>query len=101
VLGPEIAASSTDLAAAASVTFARAGKSKRVSAGETVLEASEDLGVDIAYDCRAGICGQCKTKLLAGRVVMDVQDALDPVDRLNNVILSCQARCVDQVVVEA
>jgi len=35
------------------------------------------------------------------RLVMDVQDALDPVDRLNNVILSCQARCVDQVVVEA
>ena len=87
--------------AEASVTFARAGKSKQVSAGETVLEASEDLGVDIAYDCRAGICGQCKTKLLAGRVVMDVQDALDPVDRVNNVILSCQARCVDQVVVEA
>jgi ferredoxin len=68
---------------------------------ETVLEASEDLGVDITYDCRAGICGLCKTKLLGGRVVMDVQDALDPVDRLNNVILSCQARCVDQVVVEA
>ena len=66
-----------------------------------MLEASEDLGVNIAYDCRAGICGTCKTRLLAGRVVMDVQDALDPVDRANNVILSCQARCVDQVVVEA
>jgi len=97
----EEAAGSLARGALASVTFARAGKSKQVSAGETVLEASEDLGVDIAYDCRAGICGQCKTKLLAGRVVMDVQDALDPVDRLNNVILSCQARCVDRVVVEA
>ena len=86
---------------AASITFARAGKSKPVSASQTVLEASEDLGVDIPYDCRAGICGQCKTKLLAGRVVMDVEDALDAVDRLSNVILSCQARCVDEVVVEA
>ncbi len=97
----EMVAFSSAPAALASVTFARVGKSKQVSAGETVLEASEDLGVNIAYDCRAGICGQCKTKLLAGHVVMDVQDALDPVDRLNNVILSCQARCVDQVVVEA
>ncbi len=97
----KMAAAPSTPGALASVTFARAGKSKQVAAGETVLEASEDLGVDIAYDCRAGICGQCKTKLLAGRVVMDVQDALDPVDRLNNVILSCQARCVDQVVVEA
>ncbi len=97
----EIVAGSSAPGAEATVTFARARKSKQVSAGETVLEASEDLGVDIAYDCRAGICGQCKTKLLFGHVVMDVQDALDPVDRLNNVILSCQARCVDQVVVEA
>ncbi len=92
---------STAAAGAASVTFARAGKSKQVSARETVLEASEDLSVGIAYDCRAGICGQCKTKLLAGHVVMEVEDALDPVDRLNNVILSCQAHCVDHVVVEA
>ncbi len=98
---PAMAAASSAPGAEMSVTFARAGKSKRVSQSETVLEASEDLGVNIAYDCRAGICGQCKTKLLAGRVVMDVQDALDPVDRRNNVILSCQARCVDQVVVEA
>ena len=99
--GAEVAAGSLAPGAEASITFARARKSKQVSAVETVLEASQDLGVDIAYDCRAGICGQCKTKLLAGRVVMDVQDALDPVDRLNNVILSCQAHCVDQVVVEA
>ena len=99
--GAEVAAGSLTTGAGASITFARARKSKQVSAVETVLEASQDLGVDIAYDCRAGICGQCKTKLLAGRVVMDVQDALDPVDRLNNVILSCQAHCVDQVVVEA
>ncbi len=99
--GAELAARLSAPGAEASVTFARAGKSKQVTARETVLEASEDLGVDIAYDCRAGICGQCKTRLLAGRVVMDVQDALDTVDRVNNVILSCQARCVDQVVVEA
>ena len=85
----------------ATVTFARSGKSAPVLAGQTVLEAAEALGVSINYDCRAGICGQCKTKLLAGRVVMDAEDALDASDRANNVILSCQARCVDQVVVEA
>lgn len=66
-----------------------------------MLEAAEALGVRINNDCRAGICGQCKTKLLAGRVIMEAEDALDAIDRTNNVILSCQARCVDQVVVEA
>ena len=77
------------------------GEVRPVPAGQTVLEAAEALGVSINYDCRAGICGQCKTKLLAGRVIMDAEDALDAMDRANNVILSCQARCVDQVVVEA
>jgi ferredoxin-NADP reductase/DMSO/TMAO reductase YedYZ heme-binding membrane subunit len=85
----------------ATVTFARSGRSAQVSEGETVLEAAEALGVAINYDCRAGICGQCKVRLLSGRVVMDAEDALDPADRENDVILSCQARCLDQVVVEA
>jgi ferredoxin-NADP reductase len=83
------------------LTFARSGKSLPISAGKTVLEAAEDLGVIINYDCRSGICGQCKTKLLAGHVTMETQDALTPVDRVNNLILSCQARCIDQVTVEA
>jgi ferredoxin-NADP reductase len=99
--GAGMTADSPVVAPAVSITFARSGKSKQVSASQTVLEVSEELGVAIPYDCRAGICGRCKTKLLAGRVVMDVEDALDPVDRLNNVILSRQARCVDDVVVEA
>jgi ferredoxin-NADP reductase len=86
---------------AATLTFARSGKSLPISARKTVLEAAEELGVSINYDCRSGICGQCKTKLLAGHVTMETQDALTPFDRANNLILSCQARCIDQVAVEA
>ena len=85
----------------ATVTFARSGKSTPVTADQTVLEAAEALGVAINYDCRAGICGQCKVKRLAGHVVMDAEDALDATDRANDMILSCQARCIDHVVVEA
>jgi glycine betaine catabolism B len=106
--GPAVAAvppapTATESAEAgeATVTFARSGKSVPVRADQTVLEAAEALGIRINYDCRAGICGQCKTKLLAGRVIMDAEDALDAIDRAKNVILSCQARCIDQVVVEA
>ena len=60
----------------ASITFARSNKSTGVTADQTVLEAAEALGVAINYDCRAGICGQCKVKRLAGRVVMETEDAL-------------------------
>jgi ferredoxin-NADP reductase/DMSO/TMAO reductase YedYZ heme-binding membrane subunit len=94
------AAEGSDLGEA-TVTFARSGKSAPAPAGRTVLEVAESVGVAMNYDCRAGICGQCKTRLLAGRVVMDAEDALDAVDRANNVILSCQARCVGQVVLDA
>jgi ferredoxin-NADP reductase len=84
----------------ATITFARSRKTAN-PAGQTVLEAAEALRIAINYDCRAGICGQCKTKLLAGHVAMDAEDALDANDRANNVILACQARCVNQVVVDA
>ncbi len=83
------------------VTFRRSRKSASITPDQTVLEAAEAIGVAINYDCRAGICGSCKIKLLEGHVVMDAEDALDPVDRANGLILSCQARCVDHVVVEA
>jgi ferredoxin-NADP reductase len=85
----------------ATLTFARSGKSMPISARKTVLEAAEDLGVSINYDCQSGICGQCKIKLVAGHVAMETQDALTAVDRVNDLILSCQARCIDQVTVEA
>ena len=85
----------------ASITFARSGKSRPITGSQTVLEAAEELGVAMAYDCRAGICGQCKTKLLEGRVAMDAEDALDPMDRAGGLILSCQARCLDAVIVDA
>jgi glycine betaine catabolism B len=85
----------------ATVTFARSQKSAPAPASLTVLEVAESLGVAMNYDCRAGICGQCKTRLLAGRVVMDAEGALDQIDRANNMILGCQARCIGQVVLDA
>jgi ferredoxin-NADP reductase len=84
-----------------SITFTRSRKSAPVLPDQTVLEAAEALGVAINYDCRAGICGQCKVKRLAGNIVMEAEDALTPADRENDFILSCQACCTDQVAVEA
>jgi ferredoxin-NADP reductase/DMSO/TMAO reductase YedYZ heme-binding membrane subunit len=84
----------------ASVQFLRAGKSAEAS-DLTVLEAAEDAGVTIPFECRSGICGQCKTHLVSGTVTMDVEDALTPADRSKRLILACQARAVGDVVVDA
>ena len=84
-----------------SIRFATSKKTVEVPADRTVLEAAEEAGVDIPFDCRSGICGQCKTRLLVGRVAMETQDALTKADRSNGLILACQARAAAGVTVDA
>ena len=93
-----IAAAETTVAV---VTFARSRRTAMLPATKTVLEASEDVGVDIDYSCRVGTCGVCKVRLLAGAVAMDVDEALDPADRSQNVILACQAKATADITVDA
>jgi glycine betaine catabolism B len=91
----------TKPAPAATVTFARSGKSAPLPPDRTVLEVAESVGVEIPNVCRAGVCGVCKTKLLSGSVTMAVQDALTPEDKAKNLILPCQARSTIPISVEA
>ncbi|MEO8070327.1 MAG: ferric reductase-like transmembrane domain-containing protein [Acidobacteriota bacterium] len=83
------------------ILFARTQKTAEMQPGQTVLEAAEAAGVDVPFECRSGICGQCKTPLLAGRVTMDVEDALTAADKLKGLILACQARAARDIEVDA
>jgi ferredoxin-NADP reductase len=83
------------------IVFRRAGCSVDAAPGQTVLEAAENAGVAIPYECRAGICGQCKTPLVSGRVAMEVQDALSAADRARGLILACQARALQPIEIDA
>ncbi|MBX9787829.1 MAG: ferric reductase-like transmembrane domain-containing protein [Pirellulales bacterium] len=85
----------------ATLEFSRSGRSVGDLHGQTILEIAEEAGIEIPYECRAGVCGQCKTRLLRGNVVMDAEDALDSKDRSQGLILSCQARCVNDVLIDA
>jgi ferredoxin-NADP reductase/DMSO/TMAO reductase YedYZ heme-binding membrane subunit len=82
------------------VHFKRSDKKVEL-VGLTVLEAAEDNDVAIPFECRSGICGQCKCKLLSGRVVMESQDALTASDKQKGLILACQARPVQHCEIEA
>lgn len=84
-----------------SVTFSVSGKTVPLSPAQTILEAGESVGLDLAFECRSGICGTCKTRLLAGSVTMDVQDALSSKDKADNMILLCQAKAAQPVTVQA
>ena len=83
------------------VTFASSRRSAMLPPTKTVLEAAEDVGVNIEYSCRNGTCGVCRTKLLAGSVTMDVEDGLEPGDKSNDIILACQARTTADITVDA
>ncbi len=97
----ETAVDTGDATDSPTVQFARTKKSVELPGGLTVLEGAEDAGIAIPFECRSGICGQCKTKLVSGRVTMDVQDALSAGDKAKGLILACQARPVRDCVVDA
>jgi ferredoxin-NADP reductase len=83
------------------VNFARSRKTAILTPDKSILEASEDVGVNIDYSCRVGTCGICKTKLLSGKVLMAVEDALTDEDRNENIVLACQAKSTEDVAVDA
>src|SRR3569623_1936813 len=83
------------------IRFQRSGQVVAQGDRQTILETAEAAGVDIPFECRAGICGQCKTRLLAGRVAMDGEDALSAAEKARGLILACQAHAVGDVTVDA
>jgi ferredoxin len=83
------------------LTFKRSAKSVALAPDKSLLEIAEGAGVNIDFECRSGICGRCKTRLLGGCVTMEAQDALTVEDKSKNIILMCQARASESVAVEA
>jgi ferredoxin-NADP reductase/DMSO/TMAO reductase YedYZ heme-binding membrane subunit len=83
------------------IDFARTMVGASVSTKTSVLEAAEALSVQLPYECRSGICGQCKTRLMEGTVVMDCEDALSPSEKANGLILACQARPLSNLLIDA
>ena len=83
------------------VTFSSNNKSAKIRVDQTVLELSEELAIGIQFSCRVGTCGLCKVKMTSGEVAMAVEDALEPADKANGIILACQAKPTSDITVEA
>ena len=98
---PAAPAADAPAATVAVVTFAKSNKTAVLTPDKSILEASEDIGVNIDYQCRVGICGVCKTQMLSGSVTQAVQDALTDADKGQNIILACQAKATGPVSVDA
>lgn len=82
------------------IRLAPSGKEVRTEPGDTVLGALERAGYALPNNCRAGACGECKTKVLCGEVdqgiVLDM--ALSPDERAEGYRLMCMAKPLDEIV---
>jgi glycine betaine catabolism B len=83
------------------VTFSVSGKVTRLLPSQTILEAGEAAGLELEFECRSGVCGTCRKRMLAGSVTMEVEDALSSMDKADRMILLCQAKASQPVTVEA
>lgn len=62
-----------------------------VKAGQTLLVAAQQAGLDPPYACEEGICCTCRAKLYKGQVHMAVREALSDWEIEKGFILTCQA----------
>lgn len=60
-------------------------------AGRTLLDAALDAGVDAPYACKAGVCLACQARVLAGKVHMAANYALNSREVDAGFVLTCQS----------
>ncbi len=88
------------MAGASTIRLAPSGRDVPCEPDDTVLGALERGGYALPNNCRAGACGECKTKMLSGDVdqgiVLDM--ALSPQERADGYRLMCMAKPTSDVV---
>lgn len=67
--------------------------------GQNILDAALQVGADLPYACKGGVCCTCRAKLVEGEVSMDVNYALEPEEVAQGFILTCQSHPKTETVV--
>ncbi|MDF1693551.1 MAG: 2Fe-2S iron-sulfur cluster binding domain-containing protein [Zhongshania sp.] len=74
-----------------------------VNRNDMLLKAALDQGIDYPHNCRVGVCGQCKTKLISGKVTPMVDLALSPLTNAeieSGYFLACQGKVRGNINIE-
>ena len=76
------------------MTIPRLGRDIFVPAGKSMLQALEDAGVAMIFDCRKGECGLCALPILAVDGVVDHRDVFfsEEEKAANDRICTCVSR---------
>ena len=83
------------------VQFAKAGKTVPTDGRTPILDMAEEADIDIDYGCRSGSCGDCKVKLLSGKVDAETDDGLTEEEIAEGYFLSCVASPKGDCIVDA
>lgn len=78
----------------AKVTVVMDGHEKtfNMSAGSTnIVDAAAEVGLELPYSCKAGVCATCRTWLREGKVRMHANYGLEPWEVEKGFVLACQS----------
>ncbi|HKM14818.1 MAG TPA: 1,2-phenylacetyl-CoA epoxidase subunit PaaE [Marinospirillum sp.] len=91
-----------DNKAVSSITVISDGRSlgfELVRNTKSILDAGNEIGADLPYSCKAGVCSTCRAKVVEGEVEMDSNYALEDYEVAAGYVLSCQCYPVSDKVV--
>lgn len=74
-----------------------------INRNDMLLKSALDQGMDYPHNCRVGVCGQCKTRLISGDVTPMVDLALSPLtnEEINEgYFLACQGKVRGDIEIE-
>ena len=73
-----------------------------VKAKHDLLSAALDAGLAWPHDCRQGSCGDCRCRVLSGKVCArtDFATVLSPAELENGWVLACQSELLSDIEVE-
>lgn len=71
-----------------------------VEPGANLLEQLRSHGVQMSHSCRAGRCGTCRCKVVAGDVLDGSAEMQRPLDRGPQIVLACQTFLTEPCTIE-
>ena len=85
------------------VTVVPGGQAFRVDGAESILECALRAGLAMAYGCSSGNCGECKARVIEGRIrPLRAHDyRLTEAEKLQGYALMCCATALTDLVIEA
>lgn len=83
------------------VTFKQSGITVECGEDDYILEAAEEAGLNLPYDCRSGTCTTCAQMCLEGEVDQDLAFALSDEEEEQGWRLICIGGPLSDVVLDA